>query len=218
MNSLTLVIANKNYSSWSMRPWLSLKMAGIPFEEIVVPLAEDDTASRIARHSPSGKVPLLKDGDLAIWESLAIIEYLHERYPDAAIWPRAPQARAVARAVSAEMHAGFAALRSQLPMNVRATRPPVPLSAEVVGDVGRIRALWQDCRARFGEGGPFLFGSFCAADAMYAPVVTRFRTYGVELDAAARDYCDAILALPAVREWFEAAAAEPWSIDKYDSA
>lgn len=218
MNSLTLIIANKNYSSWSMRPWLSLKVAGIPFEEIVIPLAEEETASRIARHSPSGKVPLLKDGDLAIWESLAIIEYLHERYPGASIWPPSPPARAVARAVSAEMHAGFAALRSQLPMNVRAMRPPAPLSADVAGDVKRIRALWQDCRARFGEGGPFLFGSFCAADAMYAPVVSRFRTYGVELDAPDRAYCDAILALPAVQEWFEAAAAEPWAIGKYDTA
>lgn len=218
MGAYTLVIGNKNYSSWSLRPWLAMKMAGQSFDEMVIPLGQQATTAEIARHSPAGKVPILHHGGTAVWESIAILECLAELVPEARLWPEDREARAVARAVSAEMHSGFAALRTHMPMNIRASKAGRGRTPEVDKDIRRIVALWEDCRARFGEGGPFLFGRFSNADAMYAPVVTRFKTYGVELQGAARAYADAILALPPMVEWYAAAKVEPWSIPENDAA
>lgn len=213
---LRLYLGNKAYSSWSLRPWLAAKVAGIPFEEEVVPLYEDGSAERMRALSPCGKVPVLHHGDLVVWESLAIVEYLAELFPDRGLWPTDRTARAVARAVSTEMHAGFAALRTNMGMNVRRRLPGRGRAPGVAEDIARIVALWADCRARFGAGGPFLFGGFTIADAMFAPVVTRFETYVVELDAGARAYSSAVLALPAMKEWYAAAESEPWVIDRYE--
>jgi glutathione S-transferase len=218
MSAFTLVIGNKNYSSWSLRPWLAMKMAGMEFAELVIPLHRDATATEIARHSPGAKVPALRHGDLVVWESIAILEYVAETVPEARLWPEQRQARAVARAVSAEMHAGFVALRTHMPMNIRGSKSGRGRTPEVDADIRRIVAMWEDCRTRFGAGGPFLFGAFGNADAMYAPVVTRFNTYGVALEGTARAYADAILAMPPMREWFAAAAAEPWTIAETDAA
>jgi glutathione S-transferase len=218
MSAFTLVIGNKNYSSWSLRPWLAMKMAGMEFAELVIPLHRDATATEIARHSPGAKVPALRHGDLVVWESIAILEYVAETVPEARLWPEQRQARAVARAVSAEMHAGFVALRTHMPMNIRGSKSGRGRTPEVDADIRRIVAMWEDCRTRFGTGGPFLFGAFGNADAMYAPVVTRFNTYGVALEGTARAYADAILAMPPMREWFAAAAAEPWTIAETDAA
>ena len=204
MTDLTLVIGNKNHSSWSLRPWLALKAAGVEFREVLIGLRRPETKNDILRHSPSGKLPLLLDGSLAIWDSLAICEYVAERWPAAGLWPAASDARAVARAVSAEMHAGFMALRRDYSMDI-SRRFPDQGSAEAKADAARVQELWADCRARFGAGGPFLFG---VADCMYAPVVTRFRTYGIALDATAQAYSEAVLAHPAMREWCQAAEAE----------
>ncbi|MFO1155023.1 MAG: glutathione S-transferase family protein [Rhodospirillales bacterium] len=215
MSEFVLVIGNKNYSSWSLRPWLAMKMAGLVFEEIVIPLHQPETATSIARHSPAGKVPVLKHGARVIWESIAILEYLAELLPNEHLWPADIAARAHARVVCAEMHAGFQALRSNLPMYVRASKTGRAMKPEVAKDIARITAIWHDCRARFGSQDPFLFGRFSNADAMWAPVVTRFATYGVTLDDESQIYCRAILALPPMREWYAAARAEPWSID-YD--
>ncbi len=209
---LELVIGNKNYSSWSFRPWLAMKVAGMAFAETVIPLDTPDFKSRIADLSVAGKVPVLIDGDTRVWESLAILEYLAEKFPEAGLWPRDAQARAHARAICSEMHAGFQALRRQFPMNMRRPVKAHELAADAAADVRRIETLWGDCRARFGQGGPFLYGAFGAADAMYAPVVSRFHTYGVEVGAAAREYMRAITALPAWGEWREAARREPWVI------
>lgn len=213
MSDLTLILGNKAYSSWSLRPWLALKQAGRLFAEVVIPLRRPDTRARILEHSPAGKLPVLKHGDLTVWDSLAICEYLADLFPDAALWPEDPAARAVARAVSAEMHSGFQSLRSSMPMDLTRKAPGEGMTEATVADIGRITALWADCRARFGAGGPFLFGRFSIADAMYAPVVTRFDTYGVALGDTARAYADAVLAMPAMREWTDAARAEPWTID-----
>ena len=207
---LQLVIGNKNYSSWSFRPWLAMKVARIAFEETVIPLDAPDFKSRLTALSGAGKVPVLIDGDTRVWESLAIVEYLAEKFPEASLWPRDAQARAHARAISAEMHAGFQALRRELPMNMRRPVKPHPLAVDAAADVARIEAIWSDCRRRFGQGGPFLHGAFGAADAMYAPVVSRFHTYGVEVGAVAREYMRAITALPAWSEWREAGRREPW--------
>lgn len=222
MASFTVVLGNKNYSSWSLRPWLALKATGAPFAEIVIPLRTPDTKARILEHSPSGKVPVLKGPDgLIVWETLAIVEYLAGRFPAANLWPADPSVRAVARSVANEMHAGFGALRSNMPMNIRmkaraeiaSARQAIP---EVKADVDRIQAIWSECRTRFGDGGDFLFGAFGGTDAMFAPVVCRFRTYGVELGGAAGAYADAVWDWPAMREWRSAAAAEPFSIPQYD--
>lgn len=217
MSALTLVIGNKNYSSWSMRPWLALAQTGAAFDEIVIPLNRPETATSIAAHSPSGKVPVLRDGALTVWESLAIIEYLAERFPQAGLWPAAADARAIARAVSAEMHAGFQALRMHMPMNIRAALPGRGRADGVEADIARITAIWRDCRSHFGGDGAFLFGAFSAADAMFAPVVTRFQTYAVDLDPVSRAYADAVLAWPIVGAWCKAAADEPWSQPRYDN-
>ncbi len=207
---LRLVIGNKNYSSWSFRPWLALKIAGIAFEETLISLDAPDFKARLTALSGAGKVPVLIDGDTHVWESLAILEYLAEKFPSAALWPGDPQARAHARAVAAEMHAGFLPPRRQLPMNVRRPVMPCKFEADAAGDVARIDAIWSECRARFAAAGPFLYGAFGAADAMYAPVVWRFHTYAVEVSAAAGAYMRALMALPAWSEWREAARREPW--------
>ena len=207
---LQLIIGNKNYSSWSFRPWFAMKVAGIEFAETLISLEAADFKSRLMAMSDAGKVPVLFDGDTRVWESLAILEYLAEKFPAAGLWPGDRTARAHARAVASEMHAGFQALRRQLPMNV--WRPVIQrqLEADAKADVARIDAIWNECRSRFGATGPFLYGAFAAADAMYAPVVWRFRTYAVEVSATARDYMHAVTALPAWSEWRDAARREPW--------
>lgn len=208
MTQFTLVIGNKNYSSWSLRPWLLLKQADVAFEEIRIPLYTPASREQLLQHSPSGKVPVLHHGSLTIWDSLAICEYIAELFPDRHLWPQSTAARAVARAVSAEMHAGFQPLRQHLSMDCR-SRIPKSLLPEVQADVDRILNLWRTCRQEFGTGGEFLFGSqFTIADAMYAPVVSRFITYGVALDPIAQSYVDTIWSLPALLEWRSAAEAE----------
>jgi glutathione S-transferase len=208
--ALTLVIGNKNYSSWSFRPWIAMKVARIAFDEIVIPLYRDGSKERILAHSAGGKVPALADGAVQVWESLAILEYLAEKFPAAGLWPADPAARAHARAIAAEMHAGFQPLRQRCPMNFWRPVKARDLSADVIANVRRIDAMWTDCRTRFGQGGSFLFGAFGAADAMYAPVVSRFYTYGIEVGAAARAYMAAVMGLPAWLEWKAAALKEPW--------
>ena len=207
---LHLVIGNKNYSSWSMRPWIGMKAAGIAFDETVISLDAPDFKLRLAKLSGTGKVPVLIDGDTHVWESLAILEYVAEKFPQAGLWPADAAARAHARAISNEMHAGFVPLRRHLPMNLWRPVQKRHLTSEAAANVKRIDAMWSDCRARFGQGGPFLFGKFSAADAMYAPVVARFHTYAVEVGAAARAYMDAMMALPAWAEWTAAALQEEW--------
>jgi glutathione S-transferase len=207
---LHLIIGNKNYSSWSMRPWLAMKTAGIAFDETVISLDAPDFKARVAKHSGTGKVPVLIDGDVEVWESLAILEYLADKFPDRGLWPSDAKARAHARAVANEMHAGFLALRRHLPMNLWRPVMKRDLTPEAAANVQRIDAMWSDCRARFGRGGPFLFGAFTAADAMYAPVVSRLATYAVDVGVTSRAYMEAIVALPAWREWKAAALKEPW--------
>lgn len=216
MAALMLAIGNKNYSSWSMRPWLALKAIGVEFDEVVIPLHEPGSKERICELSPAGKVPILKHGDITVWDSLAIIEYLAELPAGRALWPADAAHRARARSLAAEMHSGFMPLRSRMPMNIRVSFPARSRSAEVDGDIARIAQIWHDCRHAFGDSGPFLFGPFGAIDAMFAPVVTRFHTYGVRLDGVCRAYADAILAWPAMAEWYEAARAEPWSVARFD--
>ncbi len=214
MGKLTIVIGNKNYSSWSLRAWIALAATGAEFDEIRIPLDRPDTRARILEHSPAGKVPVLRDGALVVWESLAICEYLAERFPDAGLWPDGDGARAHARAVACEMHAGFAALRNGMPMNCRAALPGKGHSPEVDADIARIAKIWRDCRENFGAGGGFLFGRFTVADAMFAPVASRFTTYAVDLDPVSQAYVDAVLALPAMQAWYEAARAEPERIER----
>lgn len=209
---MKLVIGNKNYSSWSLRPWLLMRVLDLPFEEEIIPLYQPDSKAQLLARAPSGKVPALHDGELVIWDSLAITEYLAEQYPGVAVWPHDAEPRAIARCVSAEMHAGFAALRNQMPMNCRGSYPGKGQTPEVMADVARILELWQDCRARYGLEGPYLFGEFCAADAFFAPVVTRFVTYGVTVPNSCRDYMAAVRELPALRDWYAAAVLEPGRI------
>lgn len=213
MADFTIYIGNKNYSSWSLRGWLMLKHTGAEFEEVLIPLSQTNTKAEILRHSPSGRVPALRHRELVVWESLAIGAYLNDIFPKAKLWPKDAKARAVARSVSAEMHAGFQALRNHLPMNMRSSFPNRGVTPDVQNDINRITAIWRDCRARFGEGGDFLFGTFGIADAMYAPVASRFRTYKVEVDAEAQHYCDTIWGLPALQEWLAAARNEPMVIE-----
>lgn len=223
--ALKLIIGNKTYSSWSMRPWLLMRHFEIAFDELVVPLRTPDTKATIDRFSPSGKLPVLIDGSTAIWESLAIIDYIAERWPTLPVWPIDPTARALARSLSAEMHAGFTSLRTAYPMNMRRaarSRRLDTMSAEAVArDVARLQAAWSDARSRFGapEGGrtgEFLFGSFCAADAMFAPMISRLVSYAVDVNASTRAYMDAVLALPTWRDWAAGAAAEGWRIDAFE--
>lgn len=216
MSSYTLIIGNKNYSSWSLRPWLLMRQAGVPFTEVRIALYTPESKARVREYSPSGKVPCLIDDGLAIWDSLAICEYLAERHPDHRLWPADPMARAIARSVSAEMHSGFAHLRSNMAMNCRGSFPGVGRTVEVAGEIERLQRMWADCRARFGSSGPFLFGQFCAADAMYAPVALRFRTYAVQLNQVCRQYSDALLGLPALQEWLSEALAEAEVIPAFE--
>lgn len=206
--SMTLVIGTRKWSSWSLRPWIALKQAGLPFQEVEIALRQPDTRARILEYSPSGRVPILIDGAITVWDSLAILDHLADRFPTRGLWPAHPVARGHARAISAEMHAGFPALRQELGMDVTAELPAPNLSAEAIADVARIQAIWRDARQRFGDTGSFLFGRFTNADAMFAPVVTRFRTYGIELDPVCKDYVEAVLNLPAMIGWYRLAAAE----------
>jgi len=214
---LKLVIGNKNYSSWSMRPWLALRANNIPFEEIFIPLYTDQAdKDRILSVSKSGKVPALIDGDVTVWDSLAIIEYLAERFPDAKLWPADRAARAHARAISAEMHSGFMALRNECGMNLHRPIRPVALSDDARANAARVQEIWADCHARYGKRGPFLFGAFSGADAMYAPVVHRFRTYAIPVRAEAQPYVDAMMSLPAFQEWTRDGLAETLLIDRFE--
>ncbi|MFI4969972.1 MAG: glutathione S-transferase family protein [Lysobacterales bacterium] len=212
----TLVIGNKNYSSWSLRPWLLLRHHGVAFDEVRLPLDTPEFARDIARWSPSRTVPALLHGDLAIWDSLSICEYADETFLDRTGWPRDAAARAVARSVSAEMHSGFQALRGALPFNCRRRTRNFIVKPEAQRNIDRVCAIWRDCRARFGSAGAFLFGGFSIADAMYAPVALRFETYGVALDTGPRNYVDALLALPALQEWLRDAAAEVETLPRTD--
>jgi glutathione S-transferase len=215
---LKLVIGNKNYSSWSLRPWIAMKQIGLDFEEVVIPMNMPETRARMLEHSPTGLVPTLIDGPVVVFETIAILEYLNDRFPEAGLWPKDLAARAHARSISAEMHAGFAALRRDCPMNIR--RPVRKQSPSPDGEknAARIDALWRDARSKFGAGGPFLFGAFTAADAMYAPVVNRFHTYNLPRSAEAQAYMDAIMALPAWKEWEAASRAEEWVIERSEVA
>jgi len=205
---LRLIIGNKNYSSWSLRPWLAMTALGIPFEEELVPLDAPDFKERIWARSPAGKVPVLIDGEAVVWESSAILEHLAERFPEKGVWPSDPVARAHARSLATEMHNGFGALRSVAPMNLWRPVEARSFPEEALQDVRRITRRWGEARARFGSGGDFLFGAFCAADAMYAPVATRLRTYAIEIDPVAAAYVEAIHAHPAFVAWKEAALKE----------
>lgn len=205
---MTLYIGDKNLSSWSLRPWLVMKTLGMPFEERMIRLDRPDTVAKVKAVSPGGTVPVLVDGDVVVWESLAICEYLAERFPDAAAWPKAPAARAIARAVAAEMHAGFPDLRRELSMNITACRPGRAISRAAQDDIDRIVAIWEGLRAAHAADGPFLFGGFTIADGFFAPVATRFRTYAVDLPPASQAYVGAIFSLPAMREWVAAAERE----------
>ncbi|MFV8670872.1 glutathione S-transferase family protein [Ralstonia pseudosolanacearum] len=205
---MKLVIGNKNYSSWSLRPWLLARQAGIPFEEIRLRLGSESFAAEVRRYSPAGRVPVLVDGDLTVWDSLAICETLAERFPRARLWPEDPKARAHARSICAEMHTGFTALRGQMPMNVTAVLPGMGWNVAVQRDVDRIAQIWTELRQKYAAEGPFLFGHFTVADAFYAPVVSRFATYGVRLPELAKAYADHILNLSAMQEWIESARGE----------
>jgi len=208
----TLVIANKCYSSWSMRPWLLMKQLGIAFDEITVPLDLPDTKAKVLKHSPAGKVPILIDGDVTVWETIAIMEYVGEAY-GAPVWPADRKARAMARSIAAEMHSGFSALRSACPMNLGKKFAQKDRGEAVARDVARFGEIVRQAREQVGTGGPFLFGAFSAADAMYAPLVTRLDTYSIPLDATTRAYADAILILPTFQEWRSAAMEEEWIVE-----
>jgi glutathione S-transferase len=208
--ALRLVIGNKNYSSWSFRPWIAMKVAGIAFEQEVISLDAENFKAWVGAISGTGKVPVLSDGDVHVWESLSILEYLAERYPQARLWPDDAVARAHARTVAAEMHAGFVPLRRHCPMNMWRPVKTRELTPQVLDDVRRIEALWTHCRTRFGGHGPFLFGAFGAADAMYAPVVSRFQTYAIAVGPLAKAYIQAVASLPAWEEWRQAALKESW--------
>ncbi|MBX3669681.1 MAG: glutathione S-transferase family protein [Rhodocyclaceae bacterium] len=211
MSDYTLVIGSKNYSSWSVRPWLALKHLGLPFREVQIELFTPRGTEQLAALAPARKVPVLFDGSVVIWESLAIIEYLAETHPQ--LWPRDAAARAHARAAAAEMHAGFAALRGAMPMNIRARGRRVARTPDIERDIARLQQLWTQCRAQFGAGGPYLYGSFSAADAMYAPVVWRFVTYGVQCAGLAADYVQHMLANPVMQELERLAQADPTRIE-----
>jgi glutathione S-transferase len=214
---LKLILANKAYSSWSLRPWILLAQLKIPFEEVVIPMDQPETRASMLKYAPTGKCPSLQDGKIVIWESLAIIEYLAEVHPEKTVWPKGKAARAHARALASEMHAGFVALRQTCPTNFRRPVKAIPLNDEVKADAARIETAWTHARATFGRGGAFLFGRFSAADAMFAPIVNRFHVYDVPVSTHARAYMEAVMALPAWKAWIADANAEPWRIERYDA-
>ncbi len=216
MSQFTLIMGNKNYSSWSLRPWLVLKHLAIPFEEVVIPLYQEGSRNALSRYSPSGKVPVLKHGEHTVWDSLAICEYLSDVFPGRQLWPADPHARAYARSISAEMHSGFQSLRQNMPMNCRLSRPGYGRTPDIDRDIERIIAIWTERRKQFGARGAFLFGSFGIADAMYATVVTRFITYGVTLDGVVLDYVNTIMGLSSIKQWYDSARKEPYSIPTFD--
>ena len=216
--ALKLVIGNKNYSSWSMRPWLALRANDIAFEEVFIPLYTGGAdKQRILDFTHSGKVPALIDGDVTIWDSLSIIEYVAERFPEARLWPEDRASRAHARSISAEMHSGFMALRNECGMNLHRPIRAIALSAEARANVARIQQIWIECRERYGRLGPFLFGNFGAADAMFAPVVHRFRTYAIAVAPEAQPYMETMMALPAFQEWTRAGLAETLVIERLEN-
>lgn len=216
MDRLTLVIGNKNYSSWSLRPWLLLKQFGIAFDEVRIPLFQPGSEQRLREFSPSGLVPVLRDTSLTVWDTLAICEYLAEKFPQLPLWPASAEARAIARCVSAEMHSGFTALRENMSMNCRKHFPGKGRAPGVQENIDRITEIWRDCRNRYGAGGDMLFGKFSIADAMFAPVTFRFVTYAVETDPVSAAYVKAVQALPPMQEWLAAARAEQEFIARYE--
>jgi glutathione S-transferase len=213
---MKLIIGNKNYSSWSLRPWIAMKQMGIEFEEIRIPLYQSGSSEAIAQYSPAARLPILLDGNRTIWDSAAILEYLAERFPERPFWPQNIEARTVARCVSAEMHSGFFALREQMPMNCKARFLGKGKSPASEKDITRVRQIWNDCRSQFGEGGEFLLGEFSIADAVYAPVVLRFVTYGVEVNSVGQAYMDSMMKLPALQAWISAGIAETEAMSQYD--
>ncbi len=215
MAEFTIVIGNKRYSSWSLRGWLAVRLSGASFDEVVVPLDRPETTHEIAGYANGGPalVPILKHGATTIWDSLAILEYMADLFPDAGLWPADPARRGLARSVAAEMHAGFRALRAELPMDLVGDRTRRSWSAEAEADIDRVKAIWRHCLSR-GLDGPFLFGRVSGADVAFAPVVTRFKSYAVSLEPALQTYIDGVLDLPAMRDWYAGAAAEPWVLDK----
>ena len=212
MSDLKLIIANKNYSSWSLRPWLLMKQCGIQFEEELLPLDTDEFRKRTAEFSANGCVPVLLHGERIIWDTLAIVEYLAELFPEKTLWPEDAEARAFARSSVAEMHSGFTALRNEMPMNIRSDHRDFSYSDAAAANIARIFEIWQTCRDRFSAGGDMLFGAFSAADAFYAPVIWRFRTYGVTAPGTLENYMKATIALPAMQEWKAAGEIEPWTV------
>jgi len=218
MAEFTLLIGNRNYSSWSLRGWLACRLSGISFETNLVLLDQPDTAERISAVSPNARVPCLTHGDVVVWESLAIAEYLHELRPSAAMWPETAPARATARSLAAEMHSGFMGIRNRCPMDIRGKVGPIAPPAEVASDLARLESAWANARSAFGEGGPYLFGRWSLADVAFAPVASRCRTYGLPLSAPAQAYVDAVLAHDHFAEWREAALAEPHRIPHEDAS
>jgi glutathione S-transferase len=215
---MKLVIGNKNYSSWSLRPWIAMKQIGLSFEEIIIPMVLPTTKAEMLKYAPTGQVPILIDGEITVFETIAILEYLNDRFPEAGLWPKAIEARAHARAISAEMHAGFGALRRDCPMNMRRPVRKHIVSPEAQKHVARINAIWTDARTRFGKDGDFLFGTFTNADAMFAPIVNRFHVYDLPRSNTAQSYMDAMMALPAWQAWEEASRAETWVIAESEVA
>jgi glutathione S-transferase len=214
MSDLTIIIGNKNYSSWSLRAWLALKHTGADFDEILIALDLPDTLQKLQENSPTAKVPVLKTPDGDIWDSLAIAEYLAESFPTAGLWPNNPAARAHARAVSAEMHSGFVTVRTLMPMDLRSTLPMPEPTGALDREISRLDSLWQECREKFGQDGPFLYGAFTIADCMFAPVVGRFASYSTDISAVSKAYIQAVLKYPGMAEWIANAREEPWIIEQ----
>jgi glutathione S-transferase len=212
MSRPTLIIANKNYSSWSLRPYMALAVAEIPFEEKMIRFGEPRFSRAVRKISKAGQVPILLHNDLVVWDTVAILEYIAETWPDRNLWPKNKSARAMARSACAEMHAGFRAIRTASPMNLRRPTRPVPLNVALLKDVARLEALWRQCRLQHGKGGPFLFGKFSNADAMFAPVVTRLDTFAFKVAEDTQHYMNAILATPAFHSWKAAALKEKWIV------
>jgi glutathione S-transferase len=218
MSELTLIIGNRNYSSWSMRAWLALSQTGAPFREEVIWFDEDENRAQRLAWSPAGRVPVLRHGELTIWDSLAIAEYLAELFPEAGLWPADRTARARARSLCAEMHSGFFEIRGRMPMNCRARKEPRDRGPEVTAEIRRVTRIWEQTRREFGAEGSLLFGSWTLADAFFAPVASRFQTYAVALEGEAAAYAESVLSAPAVRDWMGKAEAEQHAHPVYDEA